>query len=597
MTLRISDHLKLPLGAVTEPLAIVARRGRGKTYAGSVLAEEMLKVGQQVAVIDPMDVWFGLRSSADGKGDGFPVVIFGGDHGDVALTPSMGKQVADFLVGEEISAVIVPDFETNQDVVDFMTAFLDRLLKQNREPLHLFFDEAEAFAPERPAKYETRMLGAMGRLIKRGRVRGLGATLITQRTASINKNVLSQAGGLLIMALSSPWDRAPVEKWMASNGTPEQMEELKDDLASLPIGGGYFWHPDWDIFQRIKIRKRETFDSSATPEPGQKQKAPKKLSDIDREKVARQFAQAVERAKADDPEELRRRIAELERKLREVPKGKTVTETVEIPVIESERLDVLVSLVSDVEELSASFEDPLRAFSGELQELLSPLTNQLSEIGSQLEQWKTPMAGKQGVPTGSGSPVRAHDQRERSALVPPTRSRRVSPALPPSSDEISRSQQKILDMLAWLEGVGIQPASKTQVALFVGHSPTSGGYANNLGRLRSVGLIDYPHPGTVELTSEGRSRARPPDIPPTTEALHGQVMGLVSRSQAAILELLIWAYPEAISKQEIAERIGASPTSGGFANNLGRLRSLGLINYPRAGYAGAESVLFLKGAA
>src|SRR5690606_8232293 len=42
-------------------------------------------------------------------------------------------------------------------------------------------------------------------------------------------------------------------------------------------------------------------------------------------------------------------------------------------------------------------------------------------------------------------------------------------------------------------------------------SPTSGGYFNNLGRLRSCGLIDYPEPGLVALTNAGRAAAHLPD--------------------------------------------------------------------------------------
>ena len=40
--------------------------------------------------------------------------------------------------------------------------------------------------------------------------------------------------------------------------------------------------------------------------------------------------------------------------------------------------------------------------------------------------------------------------------------------------------------------------SRPDLAHKVGVSPTSGGgYDNNLGALRSAGMIDYPAPGTV----------------------------------------------------------------------------------------------------
>ena len=40
--------------------------------------------------------------------------------------------------------------------------------------------------------------------------------------------------------------------------------------------------------------------------------------------------------------------------------------------------------------------------------------------------------------------------------------------------------------------------------------------------------------------------------------------------------------------------IDVSPTSGGYFNNLGSLRSLGLVDYPQPGTVAAQPVLFLE---
>jgi uncharacterized protein len=50
--LRIAEDLTLPLDAVTQTFAVLAKRGVGKTYLALVLAEEMLKNGLQVVVAD-----------------------------------------------------------------------------------------------------------------------------------------------------------------------------------------------------------------------------------------------------------------------------------------------------------------------------------------------------------------------------------------------------------------------------------------------------------------------------------------------------------------------------------------------------------------
>lgn len=62
----------------------------------------------------------------------------------------------------------------------------------------------------------------------------------------------------------------------------------------------------------------------------------------------------------------------------------------------------------------------------------------------------------------------------------------------------------------------------------------------------------------------------------------------------AILEQLIEIYPSSLAREDLAERVSVPATSGGFKNNLGRLRSLGLTDYPLPGYVVALPLLFLE---
>jgi Mn-dependent DtxR family transcriptional regulator len=163
-----------------------------------------------------------------------------------------------------------------------------------------------------------------------------------------------------------------------------------------------------------------------------------------------------------------------------------------------------------------------------------------------------------------------------------------------SNGHLPPAKQKILNGLAFLHGIGVAPADKTQLALLVGVSPTSGGYFNNLGALRSDGLIDYPTGGTVALTDAGAEHASTDGVPSTTDELHDAIRAKLPPSKWKILEELIREYPNAITKDALAERIDVSPTSGGYFNNLGSLRSLGLLDYPQPGTVAALPVLFLE---
>ena len=270
MSLRIAENLELPEEAVTQTFAILAKRGVGKTYTASVLVEEIIKAGLPVVVVDPIGVWWGLRASADGEGPGLPIVIAGGDHADVPITASSGEAVARLVVEQNLSLVIDLSLLRKHERTHFMTDFAETLYHLNRTARHLVLDEADAFAPQQPMSGEQRMLGAMEDIVRRGRAHGLGVTLISQRSAALNKNVLTQAEVLVTLRLISPQDRTAVDAWVKTHGTEEQRNEMMNSLPSLPVGEAWFWSPGWlDIFQRVKIRRRETFDSSSTPKVGQ----------------------------------------------------------------------------------------------------------------------------------------------------------------------------------------------------------------------------------------------------------------------------------------------------------------------------------------
>ena len=303
----------------------------------------------------------------------------------------------------------------------------------------------------------------------------------------------------------------------------------------------------------VQIRMADTFDSSPTRKRGDRIAMPKGYADVDLDEIRGKIAGSIERAKAEDPKELRNRIRALEAELKKRPtdtKIETVTETVmvQVPAIAPETL--------------AKLEDLL--------ELLSSTTRHVGAAASEIS----------------------------TAIATVTNSR--PPAVEPVQNgdfAISASQQRILDALAMLEGIGMPPADKTQLALFAGMKPTSGGYMNNLGALRNqAGMIEYPAAGIVALTDTGRTHADATAAPSRPDEMHDLLRGLVTSAQWAIVSTLISRYPEPLDREELAEVVGVPVTSGGFKNNLGRMRSLGIIDYPEPGLVVALPVLFLEAA-
>jgi len=548
--LKIAGDLALPLEAVTQTFAVLAKRGVGKTYTALVLVEELLKAGLQTVVVDPIGVTWGLRASADGQRPGLPIVILGGDHGDVPLELGSGELIADLVVEEGIAVVLDLSRFRKGEQTRFMTDFCERLYHRNRAPLHLVLDEADAFAPQRPLPGQQRLLGAVEDLVRRGRARGIGVTLVTQRAAVLNKDVLTQVEVLIALRTIAPQDREAIDAWVKVHGTPEQRAELLASLPSLPIGTAWFWSPGWlDVFHRVQVRRRETFDSSATPAVGQRPKAPKRLAQVDLEQLRARIATTIEKAKADDPRELRGRIAELEHQLKVRP-----TEQRVVKVVERVEVPVLDPAVAD--RLSATARS------------LADLGRDLGAMADSIVQALAQTTDARPIPD-----VPRYEPTPEPPSPPPMPSiRAVNDATGAPDGKLPLAERKTLAALAqYPEG-----RTKQQVAILTGYAVTGGGFNNALSSLRSKGWIEGGK-DRLKITEQGRGALGTWEPLPTGRALADHWFASLPKAERSILRVLIDAYPASLTKVDVATASGYEPAGGGFNNALSRLRTLELI--------------------
>lgn len=527
----------MPLEAVTESFAILAKRGSGKTYTAKVMVEEMLSAGLPVCIIDPLGVWWGLRSSEDGRRAGEPVIIFGGDHADVPLEHTAGELLADLVVDESIAAVLDLSAMSKTQSRQFVTDFAERLYRRNRDPLHLVVDEADSFAPQRTTAASARCLGAMQDLARRGRTRGLGLTLISQRAAVLNKDLLTQAEVLIAMRMNGPRDVAAIDEWVSLHAEESQAAKLKASLPSLPVGTAWVWSPGWlGILQRVAVRRARTFDSSSTPKPGQRRAEPKRMAPVDLAALGDRIAATVERAKSEDPRELRARIAQLERQLADRPTPQV--EVIEVPIVTEESLAALRSV-----------QTALSAATTDLADVLAPV-----------------LAGHRPAPAAA-APRPASQPPSPGRTMPPT-----APATtrPPDGTPLPKAQRAILSVLATYG-----PRTKTQVAILAGYAHNGGGYNNALGALRGNSLISGRD--QLEITAAGGETLGPVVALPSGRALLEHWTARLGKAERLILDALHDIWPQPTTKEALATTTGYTASGGGFNNALGKLRSLELI--------------------
>lgn len=270
-TQRGGARFELDDSLVTKTMAILAKKGAGKSYTAGVVMEEFAKNAIPFVMLDPVGIHHSIRSSADGTAPGYPIVVFGGDHADIPINGTHGEAVARTVVSTGISCVVDVSQLSKGDWRRFVRDFCRTLYEINRTPRHVFIEEAAEFVPQRlrPDLMET--FEAVERLVRLGRNRGLGATLISQRSAQVAKDVLTQIDILIVLQTVGKPDRDAVLSLFRSQLDEDQLDDLKEfegTIAGLPTSSAWVWAPALHMFQRVRIRERETFHGGATPELG-----------------------------------------------------------------------------------------------------------------------------------------------------------------------------------------------------------------------------------------------------------------------------------------------------------------------------------------
>jgi hypothetical protein len=593
--LHLSNDLSLPIDVATQASAIFGIRGSGKTNTAGVIAEELLRAGQPVAIIDPTDAWWGLRSE-------FQVFIFGGSHQDLPLQETDGKVIAEFIVQEQVPLILSLRHLRKAAQRRFVTELFEELyhLKgrdEYRAPLTVFIDEAPLFAPQKVMGEVARTVGAVEDLIARGRNSGFGVVQISQRPATLNADVRSLCDTIITHRITSPLDRKAFLAWIEENASIEEADRVLESLAKLRNGEAWIWSPQLDVFQRVQVRMRRSYDSSRTPKPGEKLQSPKKLAEVDLQKLKGRLAESIEKARAEDPRELKKKLSEQAKRIQELEKRPAAAagkeKRVEVPVIKdaqiqrlervAKTLDGAVGKVAGIVTAAHSKADGLNKLAGDVSVAVVSI---MSSIGQAKAPPPSPPAA---------APTRHEDEDDNGSTSAAVElSNRVVEGAP---EWMAPQHQRLVDALRWLEKFGNKEPDRSILAAVAGESPSSSGYEKALGRLRTAELITYPRPGLVSLSAAGAAIARPPKSAPTRKALHDawRKCPALSPQHVRLLNAVISIFPEQISRDDLAAKANESPSSSGYEKALGRMRSLGLVEYPNKGFVRATDLLFPEG--
>jgi len=555
----------LPVETATETLAILAKKRTGKSNTAVVMAEEMFTAGVQWVAVDPKGDWYGMRANFDGTGPGLPIPVFGGLHGDVDLVETSGALMADLVVDRGLTCILdVSRFESKAAQARFLRDFAHQLYRRHQEhpsAIHLFLDEADEFLPQVIAKDQSGMAACVGawiKLVKLGGAFGIGVTLITQRAATLNKSALTQIETLIVHRTPAKLDKDAIAGWL---GEKDAQADILPTLSTLEQGEAWVVSPHFlGATRRVQMRRRSTFDSGATPKVGERvRRAPATLADIDVAELEELLAATVETARANDPKALRARIRELETELAAADSTAVTVERVEVPVVD--------------EQLVQRLEDRVAGFVEDLSEVTKTLTGVEDGVGELTRQ-----VGALAEVAATGTPAgrqRPDPELVRRAPVPAPSPRGTrSGVTADGAVKLKAGARRMLGVLGWAHP---RPLTHRELGLLADIASSGGTYTTYLGHLTAAGYVTT-HGGTVALTDTGYAAA-PVTVPdgPTVRATWRNAHKLKDGARR-MFDALEAAYPNPLTRDELATQANITGTGGTFTTYLGHLRRMRLID-------------------
>ncbi len=213
-------------------VAILGIRGSGKSNTSKVLIEEAIKNALPVTVIDPDGEYVELVSSLGGD------VLTGKD--DPVLTSEIHYK-------RGMSSVIDMS-EWNEEVFAFLYRYITSiwdLSKYERNDRMIVVEEAHEFIPQGKV---SGISDAITRLALRGRKRGIGIILISQRSAKVNKDVLTQSELYLLHKVMHPADLKVYKEIL-----PWKPREIDSVVPSLEVGEALLYKEGKT--EKVKVRQ------------------------------------------------------------------------------------------------------------------------------------------------------------------------------------------------------------------------------------------------------------------------------------------------------------------------------------------------------
>lgn len=537
-TISINKNTHIDLQKLVKSrLLIQANSGGGKSWLLRRLLEQSHGKVQQI-VLDLEGEFSTLREKHD-----YILVAKGGDA-EVSLKSA--AMLAERLLELNVSAIIDLYELPAQDRKRFVKLFLDAMINAPKNLWHpclVVIDEAHVFAPE---KGESEALSSVLDLCTRGRKRGYCAVLATQRLSKLHKDAAAECNNKLIGRTGLDIDRK-----RASEELGFTTKELNLSLRDLEAGEFYaFGTAISKEVKKVRVGEVHTthpeagtvFKTKVAPPSAKIKAALGKLSDLPEE--AKKQAQTVS--------ELKEEISALKRH--------------RCPVATVDEKSIEAAVKQAVAERDREWKQTVAGIEAHAKNLETTLNKIAKLTGGQeitMEQVKHPM--RVVIPETLKKP----EIRVVGRAVSPTV---VSLGEDPQEVKLTGGAIRMVKVLA---GRYPMKMSRAQLATFSKMKPSSGTYGTYLSMIKTGGYVS-DEGGFLTATQKALDEFG------QGEALNsGDVIemwkGILNGGAKRMFEVLVEQYPNALTKEELAEQTNMIASSGTFGTYLSQLRSNSLI--------------------
>lgn len=553
------DHARL----ISTRMLIQANSGGGKSWMLRVLCERLGKTTPLI-VLDWEGEFASLREKLD--------VLLVGRGGEVPTAVATAGALATQILEIGVSAVIDLYDLNPQEKRAYVRRFIESLMaapKRLWRPYLVIVDEAHSLVPEAG---QAESADAVNALMSQGRKRQFCGVLATQRLSKLHKDAAAEANNVLIGRCNLDLDQKRAGDVLGM-GRSEYT-----GLRSLTEGQFYAFGPafNFDGVKLITSADVETTHGAKAlkafrpPEPSARMRG-----------VVDQLKDLAERSKTEvldldaarvTIKELRGQLVRAEREAAKVAAPAVIADQTAIDrAVSTARAEARKAWARIVREISLS--------ASRIEKNLVAAAEDQASLTRTLESASTLLEAE---PSATVAPKTFFLNEQHTTVVPKRPAMTRSQATAEADSTLSGVEQKVLNAAAWWESVGVESPDRDQLAIASQYHPNAKSFCNALGSLRSKGYING-----LSLTADGRRFAECPSSPPTLEDAHAAFVARMDGVQRRVFEA-VHAASGKIARADLAAATNYHPNAKSFCNALGRLRTLGLLDYQGGNVVGTQ---------